>query len=86
LGTRWENIENWGTFWGHDRTTLGRRGEGKIPLPLPPQKEKNWTIQECVLFYFILFLFLIQFLPLPLVEAKNGDQQFSKSKIQATNG
>jgi len=50
------HIENWGTFWGHDRTTLGRRWGKKIPLPLPPQKEKNWTIQECVIIFLLISL------------------------------
>jgi hypothetical protein len=63
---------------------LGTRGK-KIPLPLPPQKEKNWTIHECLLIYF-LFFFLVQFLRLPLAKAKYGDQQFWKSKIHAGNG
>jgi hypothetical protein len=31
-------------------------GGKKIPLPLPPQKEKNWTIQACVLILFFVFL------------------------------
>jgi hypothetical protein len=29
---------------------MGNRGKKqKTPLPLPPQKEKNWTIHECML-------------------------------------
>jgi len=44
-------------------------GGEKIPLPLPPQKEKNWTIQACVLILFFVFL-LCSFPPLPLAEAK----------------
>jgi hypothetical protein len=52
---------------------------------LPPRKEKNWTIHECVLICF-LFFFLVQFLPLPLAEAKYGDQQFWKPKIHVANG
>jgi len=47
----------------------------KIPLPIPPRKEKNCNIHESVLICF-LFFFLVQFLPLPLAEAKYGDQQF----------
>jgi hypothetical protein len=33
-----------------------------------------------------LFFFLVQSLPTPLAEAKNGDQQFWKPKIHAANG
>jgi hypothetical protein len=36
LGTRWEHIGN-------------KEGKKKIHLPLPPQKEKNWTVHECML-------------------------------------
>jgi hypothetical protein len=29
---------------------MGNKGKKqKIPLPLPPQKEKNWTIHECMM-------------------------------------
>jgi len=51
------------------------------PSPCSPSKrKKNYNIHESVLVCF-LFFFLVQSLPLPLVEAKYGDQQFWKPKI-----
>jgi len=35
---------------------------------------------------YFLFFFLVQSLPLPLAQAKKGDQQFWKPKIHAGNG
>ncbi len=35
---------------------------------------------------YFLFFFLVQSLPLQLAQAKNGDEQFWKPKIHATNG
>jgi hypothetical protein len=88
LGTVWElngNTMRTGEPFGDMIGTHWEQGEKKIPLPLPPQKEKNWTIHECMLICF-LFFFLIQFLPLQLAQAKYGDQQFWKSKIHVANG
>jgi hypothetical protein len=59
-------------------------GEKKSLSPCLLKKKKTGPFRS-VCYFFFLFLFLIQFLPPPLVEAKNGHQQFSKPKIQATN-
>jgi hypothetical protein len=82
LGTVWEldaRTLRTGKPFGDMIGTHWEQGGKKIPLPLPPQKEKNCNIHECVLIC-VLFFFLVQFLPLPLAQAKYGDQQFRNQK------
>jgi hypothetical protein len=43
LGTSWG--QHFRTLWEYD----GNKGKKTKILPPPPQKEKNWTVHECML-------------------------------------